>query len=197
MTHRSTLPMVRVAGIATGIASGIAALVVAAVPVTPPIADPIDPVGTWDVPAFAFTASNVAVANHASISGGEMTIERTAGCHADDCDLVISAGPDLVDHVVLRPHDGRSRYVGDEVLVSPSCNGAAAPPELTRGRFVTEAAHGSSELAFVIESELTGPWHGCEPFAFRYEAIAARRSPVAVAPEFDRDISLAAGPLTH
>ena len=182
-------------GPVAGIASGVAALVVATLFVAAPThLDPIDPVGTWDVAAFAFTPTNNSVANNASIDGGEMTIERETGCRSDPCNLVITTGPDLVAGVVLRPQNGRSRYVGDEVLANPSCDGADAPVELTRGRFVAEAGNGRDTLAFVIESELTRPWHGCDPFAFRYEATAARRATFAVTADLGGDVALASGP---
>lgn len=193
MTRLPTIPnpMGAVAVVASGVAALVAVTFLVAAP-TPP--DPIDPVGTWDVPAFAFTPTNDAVANRASIDGGEMTIEREPGCHSDACNLVITTGPDLVAGVVLRPEHGRSRYVGDEVLANPSCNGVGAPLELTRGRFVAEAGRGSDTLAFVIESELTDPWHGCDPFAFRYEATASRRATYAVTTDLGGDVALASGP---
>ena len=145
MTRLSTLtkPLGAVAGIASGVAALVVATLFVAAPTHP---DPIDPVGTWDVAAFAFTPTNNSVANNASIDGGEMTIEREAGCRSDPCNLVITTGPDLVAGVVLRPQNGRSRYVGDEVLANPSCDGADAPVELTRGRFVAEAGSGSGTL---------------------------------------------------
>jgi hypothetical protein len=190
MTRLPTLP--NPMGAVAGVASGVAALVVAALLVpAPKHPDPIDPVGTWDVPAFAFTPTNNSVANNASIDGGEMTIEREAGCRSDACNLVITTGPDLVAGVVLRPQNGRSRYVGDEVLANPNCNGVDAPLELTRGRFVAEAGSGSDTLALVIESELTDPWHGCDPFAFRYEATAARSATYAVTADLGGNVALA------
>jgi hypothetical protein len=192
MTRLPTVP--KPMGAVAGIASVATLVAVALLVAAPQPADPIDPVGTWDVPAFAFTPTNDAVANNASIDGGEMTIEREADCHSDACNLVITTGPDLVAGVVLRPERGRSRFVGDEVLAHPSCDGVDAPLELTRGRFVAEAGSGRDTLAFVIESELTDPWHGCDRFAFRYEATAARRATYAVTTDLGGDVALASGP---
>ncbi len=133
MTRLSTLtkPLGPVAGIASGVAALVVATLFVAAPTHP---DPIDPVGTWDVAAFAFTPTNNSVANNASIDGGEMTIEREAGCRSDPCNLV--------DHHRTRSRRRRRPPAPER---SQSLCGRRGPrqPELRRGRRAGGAHTGS------------------------------------------------------
>ncbi|MET1002447.1 MAG: hypothetical protein ABWZ15_11600, partial [Acidimicrobiia bacterium] len=137
-------------------------------------ANSIDPIGSWDVSAFALQATDADFDNQVSLEGGDVTIEQAAGCVTDDCELEITLGPPLLEGVTLEPENGRSRYVGRNIQVSPTCGGTLVPEELTERRFIAEVGSDDNSLTFVIESRLTEEWAGCEPFTSRYEATATR-----------------------